>query len=624
MYITTFYSFKGGVGRTMALVNAAVHLAMRGRNVLVVDFDIEAPGLDTFDVLKPHSNVEGVVDFVNQYLKDNEVPDVSNFVGECPQIGENNGKLWIMPSGKKDTYITNFNQVDWGELYDRRDGYLLFEDLKAQWKEVLNPDYVLIDSRTGHTDTSGICTRQLPDAVVMLFFPNEQNLRGLVDVVSAIRTEAKSSRKKEIKLHFVMSNVPDLDDEDEILENKINEFKSALNFRQEPLTVHRYDSLSLLNQVVFTKDRPKSRLANEYRKIVDKITFNNWRDRGGALQYIESVNRQWEWMGHDSMPALEETLGKIEREHKNDGEVLFRLAKLAESRLEFESISSLIIQAIKAGCNYPEAYLIRSRFREENEDLVGANSDVKQVLSSIEVPVRIITEAISRLIRIGICEIESVIDSPAIFSLDHDGKLWLASKSNRSRQHLVLAASLLEELKETSELSEHERNDICNQLGLVNMGLGEYSEARKMFEYGQIDLLDMGIDRTFNRAMADWGEKKKLNLELFQRVVEIDCSNSNPEYIDSPNYYQCLAIAHWAVGDLYAALENVKRAKQFVSDGLVATQFSCWRYLEVDDDQFESDLNEIQSMIENSEPKTPKFMSTACGNSAPNPNPVIE
>ena len=53
MCITTFYSFKGGVGRTMALVNIAVALALHGRRVLVVDFDIEAPELDTFDALHP-------------------------------------------------------------------------------------------------------------------------------------------------------------------------------------------------------------------------------------------------------------------------------------------------------------------------------------------------------------------------------------------------------------------------------------------------------------------------------------------------------------------------------------------------------------------------------------------
>ena len=127
MYITTFYSFKGGVGRTMALVNAAATLASAGRRVLVVDFDIEAPGLDTFDVLKPKEEVPGIVDFVSHFLESNQAPDISKYIGECPQIGESNGNLWIMPSGRNDTYTANFNQIDWVDLYERRDGFLLFE-----------------------------------------------------------------------------------------------------------------------------------------------------------------------------------------------------------------------------------------------------------------------------------------------------------------------------------------------------------------------------------------------------------------------------------------------------------------------------------------------------------------
>ena len=43
-YIFTFYSFKGGVGRSMALMNVAYTLAGQGRHVLVVDMDLEAPG----------------------------------------------------------------------------------------------------------------------------------------------------------------------------------------------------------------------------------------------------------------------------------------------------------------------------------------------------------------------------------------------------------------------------------------------------------------------------------------------------------------------------------------------------------------------------------------------------
>jgi MinD-like ATPase involved in chromosome partitioning or flagellar assembly len=43
--IVTFYSYKGGVGRTMALANVAVQLSRKGSRVLMVDWDLEGPGL---------------------------------------------------------------------------------------------------------------------------------------------------------------------------------------------------------------------------------------------------------------------------------------------------------------------------------------------------------------------------------------------------------------------------------------------------------------------------------------------------------------------------------------------------------------------------------------------------
>src|SRR6266700_612674 len=46
--VYTFYSFKGGSGRTMALANLAVLLAKWGHSVLVVDWALEAPGLERF------------------------------------------------------------------------------------------------------------------------------------------------------------------------------------------------------------------------------------------------------------------------------------------------------------------------------------------------------------------------------------------------------------------------------------------------------------------------------------------------------------------------------------------------------------------------------------------------
>src|ERR1700730_15409914 len=46
--IVTFYSYKGGVGRTFALANIGVLLAQKGKRVLLMDWDLEAPGLDLY------------------------------------------------------------------------------------------------------------------------------------------------------------------------------------------------------------------------------------------------------------------------------------------------------------------------------------------------------------------------------------------------------------------------------------------------------------------------------------------------------------------------------------------------------------------------------------------------
>lgn len=108
MYVATFYSFKGGVGRSMALVNAAVELAQRGRKVLVVDFDLEAPRLDTFDVLRSATESHGVIDFVGDYLAAGQAPEVERFMSASALDG-----LWIMRSGAQQRYAASFGQIDW-------------------------------------------------------------------------------------------------------------------------------------------------------------------------------------------------------------------------------------------------------------------------------------------------------------------------------------------------------------------------------------------------------------------------------------------------------------------------------------------------------------------------------
>ena len=606
MYVTTFYSFKGGVGRTMALVNAAVALALRGRRILAVDFDIEAPGLDTFDVLRPRDEIPGVIDFVAGYLDSGQAPDAANFIGKCPDIGEQGGGLWIMPSGRNETYAANFNQIDWGELYEKHDGYLLLEDLKEQWKRIVQPDYVLIDSRTGHTDTGGICTRQLPDSVVILFFPNEQNLRGLTEVVRDIRSEADEPRKKRIELHFVMSNVPDLDDEDRILESKIAAFQDHLDFLQEPMVVHRYDSLSLLNQVVFVKDRPRSRLANEYDKIVQEISTRNSNDRDGALEYIRRASRRWRRTGEDSIRTREDMLERIEEAHSNDGEVLFRLAEIREADRQPERAVLLVNQAIDAGYEQPEAHLKRAGIREDNRDSHGASEDTRRALESERVTPPMVREAIRLAMRLGTPVPEEIAESTAVMSLDLEGKSWLAGTFNRSPKDLVIAVSLWEQILGASELSTESRNPAKHFLGLSYMGLGRCSDAVGMFRVDGQALDELNIMDAFNYGMAAWGANGAIETEAFLRVVELDRSEIRKE--QTLNYLQCMAIAYWAAGDRSKALDHVDRAQETVGGLRGRTEFSCWRYLQVGADQFKADLVDIRDLIENDGSKVPHFV----------------
>ena len=614
MYVTTFYSFKGGVGRTMALVNAAVTLALRGRRVLAVDFDVEAPGLDTFDVLKTREEVPGVIDFVTRYLESGQAPDVADYIGECPDIGDEGGGLWIMPSGKSDSYAANFNQVDWAELYDRHDGYLLFEDLKEQWNRVVRPDYVLIDSRTGHTDTCGICTRQLPDSVVVLFFPNEQNLRGLTEVVGDIRAEAREPRSKSIELHFVMSNVPDLDDEDRILESKIGAFQDQIGFRREPMVIHRYDSLSLLNQVVFAKDRPRSRLAKEYGEIVQEISSRNWQDRDGALEYIRRAGRRWRRIADDSTTARERMLERIENEHAEDGEVLFRLAELREDDRQPESAALLVHQAIDAGYEQPEAYLKRAQIRADNDEPTGATEDAWRVLDSDRVPPPMVREALGRLVRVESSIPNELVQSTAVTSLETDNKFWLASTFNRNREHLLIAVSLWEHILGVSDLPADRRKSAQHLLGISYMGLGKCSDAARMFRNVEQDQGDMSIADAFNYGMAMWGVNGTVETGAFQHVVDLDRSDVQKD--KSTNYLQCMTIACWASGDDDAAIEYVDRAQGGLRALRGRTEFSCWRYLQVTARMFEVDLKEIRALIENGSSPLPQFMTATAAPSA--------
>lgn len=178
--VITFYSYKGGVGRSFALANTAVLLARWGYRVLVVDWDLEAPGLHLyFEPYLPTSPRSGVVDIAQEYLAGVRTPSSHEVRVDVDGVLDLIAAGRIEESRLDPSYARRMQALDWEDLY--RLGFAAhLEEYREQW--TAKYDFVLIDSRTGVSDIAGICTAQLPDRLVIVFTANDQNLNIVVDI----------------------------------------------------------------------------------------------------------------------------------------------------------------------------------------------------------------------------------------------------------------------------------------------------------------------------------------------------------------------------------------------------------------------------------------------------------
>ena len=181
--IVTFYSYKGGTGRTMAMANIAGLLSRRGKSVLVVDFDLESPGLwryfsQFYDGIQQR---QGLIDLL---LTASSAPnsldvDWRDYVTE---VSLQSSIISLITSGQSgEEYPAKVLDFDWTAFFRDSNGGEFIERLRNEWLHEY--DFIFIDSRTGITDTGGICTIMLPDLIVPVFMSNLQSIEGVADVV---------------------------------------------------------------------------------------------------------------------------------------------------------------------------------------------------------------------------------------------------------------------------------------------------------------------------------------------------------------------------------------------------------------------------------------------------------
>ncbi|SRR6266540_1863938 len=608
MYIVTFYSYKGGVGRSMAMVNTGVQLAQAGRRVLLVDFDLEAPGLTTFNLTKPSTAIPGVVDFVSKYIEDGEASDISSFIYESDRY-PSGGQLWIMPAGLQDEgYSARLNSIDWPDLYSQKSGFLLFEDLKRQWDAHLQPDYVLIDSRTGHSDVEGICTRQLPDAVCLLFFPNDQNLDGLRKIVTNVRAEANGPRKKDIQLHFVVSNVPDLDDEDRILAGRMRRFKSELKYGELASEIHHYNSLALLNQEIFSLNHPNSRLTREYREVVKAVTRHNPSDRDAVLDFLKRAERRVESVTAEMTPTqFDERLNAILRIFSHDGEVCYRLALVRESLGDSEAALSLLTSnAVEKGYRTASVLARRAGLHQRLGQLDHAKADLDLMLQASGAELSDFFAAIRLMTDLEPTLLQKIADSKAFQSVSPKDRLFVIFELDGDTNQLRASQAIINHLKTLESQVEIPRGVLESRLAMGCIGLQQFDKALEIYESLKHDDDNLDIAIVFNEAMATWGKSKRRPIDMFKHIVELDKKNT-PRF-SSANYAECIAIAYAAIGDDVTANDLIHKAKNLVM-AQPGREFSAWRYLRVPAKTFLEDLDEIKAFAEGAEIE-PQFMRT--------------
>lgn len=220
--IATFYSFKGGTGRTMALANVAWILAANGKRVLVADWDLESPGLHRF--FKPFLDpgiVRGSAGIVN-LIRDYEWEAArhqgprEDWIGEFARVQPiatsldwsgfpAGGTLDFLSAGQQNSdYAATLGGMSWDKFYDNLGGGEFLDALRADMKR--NYDYTLIDSRTGLSDVADICTIHLPDILVNCFTLSDQSIEGAAQVAETIR---RKYYKRNIRLLPVPMRVDD-------------------------------------------------------------------------------------------------------------------------------------------------------------------------------------------------------------------------------------------------------------------------------------------------------------------------------------------------------------------------------------------------------------------------------
>ena len=272
MTTVAWYSFKGGVGRSMSLANVCSLLARHGYRVGVIDLDLEAPGLHTIPPFHVEADTRrGVLGYLSDLLKEKcSINDVGDYVRDI-KINDP-GKIYFLRAGPRDTedYVSRLAAVRESGIFgpSSADGLYYLDQMKQWFWRKLNVHYLLVDARTGYSEMGGASTILLGDIVVLVTGLNENNLDSLKNPLLLIdkHRPEKNFRKRIIPLVTIASP----GETQWSFETRHQAVKTLIDC-SEPIEVPPWTGAAFRAGSIVTEPWSPNSLTTAYSKLVSRI-----------------------------------------------------------------------------------------------------------------------------------------------------------------------------------------------------------------------------------------------------------------------------------------------------------------------------------------------------------------
>jgi Tfp pilus assembly protein PilF/cellulose biosynthesis protein BcsQ len=365
--IFTFYSFKGGVGRSMAVINVAALLAREGRRVLIIDLDLEAPGITYLaeeavrsqppppaqpELLSPPQRfgfVDALYDLITKGTasplgnKDEANPfanyirplDVTDFAQAELEEGERI-QVDLMPAGNLDDppseYRRRLSQLALEERFKYGDAIPLLQHFKTLLLRIRPPyDYVLVDSRTGLSAEASAAVGYLADHLIILMGLNLQNRQGTAQFLRILR----DGKLRPQSLSLVISPMPIGEDElaDQHLAEAENAITNAWDSKKpiKAVALIPYHPRIALDERPHRRRRTNEHLSSAYARLASRISelkgqaaaqlflglinaviMDNWTKAATYLSYLPRGKNEEPLTFLRNFSPLHQVLGKPE------------------------------------------------------------------------------------------------------------------------------------------------------------------------------------------------------------------------------------------------------------------------------------------------------------------------